>query len=90
MEIEGIIPTTTIISVIILFVLMIIMILLYLKLRIFLVILVVFLFSLIIGINSMSETNIPFTPYLQTFFLLFQSCIFIITSLKVLTYGKET
>ena len=36
----------------------------------------VFLFSLIIGIDSLSYT-IPFTPYIQLFFLLFQTIFFI-------------
>ncbi|GAH57233.1 unnamed protein product, partial [marine sediment metagenome] len=41
--------------------------------RLFLPILIVFLFSLIIGINSMSLEYIPFNPYVSIFFILFQS-----------------
>jgi len=66
----------------ILIILMIIMTILYLKIRLFLPILVVFLFSLIIGINSMSYDYIPFNPYFSIFFILFQSVFFIETSLQ--------
>lgn len=69
-------------AVFILIILLVIMLILYLKMRLFLPILVVFLFSLIIGINSMSLEYIPFNPYLSIFFILFQSVIFIETSLQ--------
>jgi len=69
-------------AVFILVILLVIMIILYLKMRLFLPILVVFLFSLIIGINSMSLEYIPFNPYVSVFFILFQSVIFIETSLQ--------
>lgn len=51
----------------------------YLKVRILLVILLVFLFSLIIGVMFLSIENVPFTPYIQIFFILFQSVFLIIT-----------
>jgi len=70
------------IALFILIILMIIMTILYLKIRLFLPILVVFLFSLIIGINSMSYDYIPFNPYFSIFFILFQSVFFIETSLQ--------
>lgn len=66
----------------ILVILLVIMLILYLKMRVFLPILVVFLFSLIIGFNSISIENIPLNPYLSIFFILFQSVIFIETSLQ--------
>lgn len=47
------------------------------KFRYFLVILTIFLFSLIIGIDSISINETPFTPYLQIFFMIFQTLIFI-------------
>ena len=86
MEIMSITP---ILSVFILFLIMFITIILFLKIRIFLVILVVFLFSLVIGISALSETSIPFSPYLQIFFLLHQSIIFLITSIEVSSNIKE-
>lgn len=70
------------IALFVLIILMILMIILYLKMRLFLVILVVFLFSIIIGFNSMTYEHIPFKPYLSIFFILFQSVIFIETSLQ--------
>jgi len=70
------------IALFILIILMILMIILYLKIRLFLVILVVFLFSIIIGVNAMTYESIPFNPYLSIFFILFQSAIFIETSLQ--------
>lgn len=78
-----------ILSVIILLILLAIMVLLYLKLRVFLAILVVYCFSLIIGMNSISMGDIPFSPYFQTFFLVFQSVIFLITAIKVYKYDRE-
>ena len=66
----------------ILVILLIIMITLYLKMRVFLPILVVFLFSLIIGFNSIAIENIPLNPYLSIFFILFQSVVFLETSLQ--------
>jgi len=59
----------------------------YLKIRVFVVILGIYLFSLIIGILALSESIIPFTPYLQIFFLIFQTIIFIIVSIEV--FNKE-
>ena len=70
------------IALFILIILMIIMTILYLKIRLFLPILVVFLFSLIIGFNSISYEFIPFNPYFSIFFILFQSIFFIETSLQ--------
>ena len=47
-----------------------------------LIILLIFLFSLIIGVISITENILPFSPYLQIFFLLFQTIFFILTSLN--------
>ena len=69
-------------AIFILIILLTIMLILYLKMRLFLPILVVFLFSLIIGFNSISLEYIPFNPYVSIFFILFQSVIFIETSLQ--------
>lgn len=69
-------------AVFILVILLVIMIILYLKMRLFLPILVIFLFSLVIGINSISLKYIPFNPFLSIFFILFQSVMFIETSLQ--------
>ena len=58
------------------------MLILYIKVRVLLVILLVFLFSLLIGVLFLSVENIPFTPYIQIFFIFFQSIIFIITVIE--------
>ena len=55
----------------------------YTKVRRYLISLVVFLFSLIIGIRSMSETEMPFTPYIQVFFIVFQVIIILLMSLEL-------
>ena len=62
------------------------MILAYYKFRIFLVILIIYLFSIVIGVMSIGINDIPFTPYLQIFFLVFQSIFFIITILELYKY----
>lgn len=67
----------------ILLIFMILMLTIHIKVKEpFLLGLVVFLFSLIIGIGAMVESNIPFTPYIQIFFLLFQSAIFLLEALE--------
>ena len=71
----------TILSLFTLFTLIVIMLILYFKVRIFLLILNIFLFSLVFGAISMLQFDIPFSPYLQTFFLLFQTTFFIMTVL---------
>ena len=73
---EEIITVTPILMVVILFLLMGLMAILYVKLRIWYVILTIFLFSLVIGFYAIIEFAIPFSPYLQTFFLIFQSVFF--------------
>lgn len=55
----------------------------FFKFRVFLVILTIFLFSIIIGVMSIAISEIPFTPYLQIFFILFQGIIFLKFSLEV-------
>ena len=70
-------------SILILIILMVIMIIIYKYIRIWLAILVLFLFSLIIGINSIAIEYIPFNPYISIFFILFQSIFFTLISLKV-------
>lgn len=42
----------------------------------YLIVLVVFLFSLVFGMNSMAYFDLPFSPWFQIFFLLFQTIIF--------------
>jgi hypothetical protein len=56
--------------------LMVLMIYLYVKIDRFLPLLVVFLFSIIIGMVSFSGSYLPFTPFIQLFFILFQTIIF--------------
>ena len=70
-------------SIFILIVLMVLMIGMYKYFRIWWIILVVFLFSLIIGGLSISVGDIPFSPYFQIFFIIFQSVFFIIMTMKV-------
>ena len=79
-DVLGVYPLMTFFGIIFLFALMLYC---YMKIRIFLVILVIYLFSLIIGFSALNESIIPFTPYLQLFFLVFQTIIFIIVVLEV-------
>ena len=50
--------------------------------KFFLPILTVFLFSIVIGMLSISSLGIPYTPWFQLFFLLIQSVFFIVNSLE--------
>ena len=71
---------TPVLSILILFVLMGLMVFFYTRhaYMFFLPILSVFLFSLVIGVSSIAESNIPFTPYFQMFFLLIQTVFFML------------
>ena len=62
-------------SIFVLILLIVFMVYLYLRIKKTLPILVVFLFSLIIGVLSISS-RIPFTPFTQIFFTLFQTIFF--------------
>lgn len=66
-----------------LMILILIMVYLYRKMRVWLLILMVFLFSLVFGMISIMSFSIPFSPYIQIFFMLFQSIVFLQTSLEV-------
>ena len=74
--------TETVMGVIILFFLMILMALLYYKTRYTFIMILVYLFSLLIGINALNDYSIPFSPYLQVLFLLFQSLLFLLTAIR--------
>lgn len=63
-------------SMFVLVLLMILMIYLYQKVRKFLPELVVFLFSIVIGMLSISSLGIPYTPWIQIFFILIQGVFF--------------
>ena len=76
-------------SLLIMFFFMGLMILLYVKYRWFVVILLVFLFSLVVGTISITDNILPFSPYLQMFFMTFQSIIFFITSTNLNKNKKE-
>lgn len=74
---------TPALSVFILFFLLVLMLIIHWKIRNWLFELIIFLFSIIIGLISMSNGNIPFTPYLQLFFIILQAFIFIQTTIEV-------
>lgn len=63
-------------SIILMVLLMILMIYFYVKIRRFLPVLIIFLFSIVIGMVSFSCSYLPFTPYFQIFFMLFQTILF--------------
>jgi len=68
------------------FVLMVLTLYFYLKIKSFLPILIVFLFSIVIGTSSLGGAFIPFTPWFQIFFVLFQTIFF---ALKALSYYND-
>lgn len=76
-------------TIIIMVLLLILMIYFYLKVRKFLPILVIFLFSLIIGMATLSSFVVPFYPWFNVFFILFQSVIFMLTSLDLYNEVKK-
>ncbi|MBA7496344.1 hypothetical protein ES702_06944 [subsurface metagenome] len=70
-------------------ILMVLMIFFYNKKRLYPVILVIYLFSLVIGMAAMEVGYMPFSPYLQIFFLLIQTVIFVLTSVDLYTKTKK-
>jgi len=50
----------------------------------FLPMLLVFLFSIVIGVSSIIESSIPFSPYFQLFFILMQFVLFILFIMEFL------
>ena len=74
-------------SYIIMFLLVGLILLSFSKFKSYILTLIVFLFSIIIGFVSMSESYIPFTPFIQIFFLLFQFSIFMVITLQ--KYNKR-
>jgi len=68
-------------SILFLIVLMVIMFYFYTKIKKLLPIIAVFLFSLIIGLYSLSSMAFPFTPWFQLFFILNQT-IFLYLSIE--------
>ena len=56
--------------------LMILMLYFYKKIESFLPTLILFLFSIIFGMTAFSVAYIPFTPWIQIFFMLYQTIFF--------------
>ncbi len=75
-----------IIAIVVMFVLISLMLIITKKFDIWVIVLIIFSFSLIIGIQAL-QWNIPFTPYIQIFFILIQTTFFIYDSIK--TFKKE-
>lgn len=78
--------TETVLSLIVLFLFLILQLILYLRLKPhreikFPLIAGIFLFALIINVASIGN-RIPFTPYLQFFFIIFEIIVFIMTSIE--------
>lgn len=68
---------------------MILMIYLYRKMkRETLPILIVFLFSLLVGLEGLTHFHTYFSPYFEIFFLLFQASIFALSVLEYYNYKK--
>ena len=83
-------PTEIVIdSIYVLLLLMLIMLVIFFKMNEFLLILITFLFSLIIGFNSLMIGTMAFSPYFQIFFLMFQSVIFYISAIGEYNYKKN-
>lgn len=72
-----------VLSTLILLGLMGLMLVFYLKKRIWLIILSIYLFSVIFGLMALNVFMFPFTPFLQLFFVMFQTIIFLFTSLQL-------
>lgn len=56
----------------------------YMKLRNFAIYTVVFIFSIIFGVSSLELKYLPFTPYLQIFFILIQTTLYLIMTIEMI------
>ena len=56
---------------------------LFMKIVNFLPILVVYMFSLLVGLDSFTHLHTPFSPLFEIFFLMFQTTIFLLTAFNV-------
>lgn len=74
---------TPVLSIVILIFLLVLMIYFYGKKKIFLPILTIYLFSMIMGLMALRIDNFPFTPYLQTFFIVIQTVFLLLTAIEV-------
>ena len=68
----------------------VLMLVLYLKYKMFHLILIIYAFGLIIGALSFTEGYLPFTPYIQIFYLVFISVIFVFTAIDFNNYKKAS
>lgn len=69
--------------------LMVLMLVLYLKYKKYNLIIIVYLFSLIIGVESFTIGYLPFTPWFQIFYVVFMTIIFVYTSIDYNNYKKS-
>jgi len=65
------------------------MLLLYLKYKMLHLIIIVYLFALIIGALSFTIGYIPFTPYIQIFYVVFITVIFVYSAIDYNNYKNK-
>lgn len=59
------------------------------KFKDYLTVLTVYSFALIIGMESLTHIHTPFSPMLEIFFLVFQTVLFLIASLKFYSINNK-
>jgi len=79
----GVLGLEVLMGVFILIFMMVLMLYFYLKVLILYFMVPIYLFSLVIGLSSIAVGDIPFTPYFQGFFLVFQSIVFIMGIIEI-------
>ena len=62
---------------------LVLMLFLFMKIVNFLPILVVYMFSLLVGLDSFTHLHTPFSPLFEIFFLMFQTILFLLTAFNV-------
>ncbi len=76
-------------DILIMLIFIILMIYLYRKINDILPIIVVYLFSLLIGIEGLTHIHTHFSPSIELFFLLFQTSIFVLAAVKTFKTNKK-
>ena len=80
--------STAVLSIMLFFIVLILT--LYLKYKMFHIIIIVYLFGFIIGVMSFTIGYIPFSPYIQIFYLVFITVIFVFTAIDYSNYKKAS
>lgn len=80
-QLSNVLELNSIVALVMLIFIMTFTLTVYIKLNVKLIMLVTFVFSFVIGVTSLT-VELPFYPFFQIFFLIFQTTIFILSMIN--------